>query len=172
MKRLIWIFSLIIIVIAGFFFYRYSIQNNEEHNKKMFDVVMTEKMQQLYDQSQDWSKPMQFDIHDQRLHGDYKILSEFLLQAWLQNIETRNTYLRTLKQNNWDQFLNVERLEKDKANAFKESDQILANVHQAMDQYQKQNEENKKQALEKAQTLNLSQDKKMHWLKNLKILKR
>lgn len=168
MKRLIWILSLIILIIAAVFFYQYSMRNNEEHNKKMFDVVMTEKMQDLYDQAQDWSKPLQFDIHDRRLHGDYKVLSEFLLQVWSNNIETRNTYLRTLKQNHWDQFLNVQRLEKDKANGFKESDQILENVHKAMDVYQKENEQNKKQALAKAATLQMSEGKKQALLEKLK----
>lgn len=35
-------------------------------------------MNQLYDQAQDWTKPVQLDIHDKRLAGHYKQVSEFL----------------------------------------------------------------------------------------------
>ena len=37
-------------------------------------------MNQLYDQAQDWTKPVQLDIHDKRLAGHYKQVSEFLFE--------------------------------------------------------------------------------------------
>ncbi len=160
MKRFIWIFSIIIIVIVAVFSYQYFIQNNEEHNKKMFDVVMSEKMQQLYDQSQDWAKPLQFDVHDSRLHGDYKVLSEFLLNYWMQNIEARNQYLRELQTEKWEQFLNVDRLEMDKKNNFKESTQMLIDVRKSAEKYQKITSENKKQSLNNVNNLKLNPEMK------------
>lgn len=71
-------------------------------------------MNQLYEQAQDWSKPVQLDIHDKRLAGHYKQISEFLLSYWIQNINARNAYLRELKAAKWDTFLNVDRLDIDK----------------------------------------------------------
>lgn len=58
----------------------------------------------LYDQAQDWSKPVQLDIHDRRLAGNYKKISELLLNYWVQNINARNAYLRALKAAQWDTF--------------------------------------------------------------------
>lgn len=102
----------------------------------MFDVVMTEKMNQLYEQAQDWSKPVELNIHDKRLAGHYKQISEFLLSYWIQNINARNAYLRELKAAKWDTFLNVERLDLDKKQKFVETEKMLADVRMASDQYQ------------------------------------
>ena len=87
-----------------FFTYQHIKQQQAKDSSQMFDVVMTEKMNQLYDQAQDWSKPVQLDIHDKRLAGHYKQISEFLLSYWIQNINARNAYLRELKAAKWDTF--------------------------------------------------------------------
>ncbi len=115
MRRvLIAIASLIVITSIIFFTYQHIKQQQAKDSSQMFDVVMTEKMNQLYDQAQDWSKPVQLDIHDKRLAGHYKQISEFLLSYWIQNINARNAYLRELKAAKWDTFLNVDRLDLDK----------------------------------------------------------
>ena len=97
-----------------FFTYQYIKQQQAKDSSQMFDVVMTEKMNQLYDQYQDWTKPVQLDIQDKRLAGHYKQVSEFLLSYWVQNVNARNEYLRELKAAKWDTFLNVDRLDHDK----------------------------------------------------------
>lgn len=63
-----------------FFTYQHIKQQQAKDSSQMFDVVMTEKMNQLYDQAQDWTKPVQLDIHDKRLAGHYKQVSEFLFE--------------------------------------------------------------------------------------------
>lgn len=59
------------------FFYQHYQQQRVLNNQKMFDVVMSEKMRALYMQAQDWSTPVQLDIHDDRLSGDYKKCQSF-----------------------------------------------------------------------------------------------
>ncbi|MDV5588460.1 hypothetical protein QM180_14965, partial [Acinetobacter nosocomialis] len=81
-----------LVVIAGivFFSYQHIKQQQAKDSSQMFDVVMNEKMSELYEQAQDWSKPVQLDIHDKRLAGHYKQVSEFLLSYWVQNVNARN----------------------------------------------------------------------------------
>ena len=75
---------LILLVGCVFWFYKNSqYQRDDVYNREMFDVVMAEKMQQLYDQAQNWEQPIHLDVHDKRLYGDYKIMSEFLLNYWI-----------------------------------------------------------------------------------------
>lgn len=57
MRRvLIAIASLIVITSIVFFTYQHIKQQQAKDSSQMFDVVMTEKMNQLYEQAQDWSK--------------------------------------------------------------------------------------------------------------------
>lgn len=158
MRRIFLVLGIVIVVlasIAGVLFYQHQSVKNEEANRQMFDVVMTDKMSQLYEQAQDWSKPVQLNVHDDRLKGDYKILSEFLLNYWMGNIETRNRYLRELKAVKWDQFLDVDRLDADRKNSYKETEHMLKVAHQVTAQYQQQNLQNKKEALAKLKSLSI-----------------
>ncbi len=150
----------ILLAIAGFLYYDHVSVKNDEANRQAFDAVMTEKMRQLSEQAQDRSTPMSFDIHDARLKGDYKILSEFLLSYWVKNVDTRNDYLNQLAMAKWDHFLDVNRLDADRKQNYAETSQMLMTVHQAMQQYQQKSNLNKKQALEQLQQLNLRKDLK------------
>ena len=96
MRRFLLFAAVIVICISSFFFYQYHVQQKAANTEQMFEVVMAEKMRELYDQAQDWSKPVQMNVHDDRLSGDYKLMSEFLLNYWMQNVEARNHYLRQL----------------------------------------------------------------------------
>ncbi len=66
-----------------------------------------EKPEQIFVQAQDWSKPIQIDLQDNRLDGDYQIMASFVLSHMVQSAEARNSYLRELKALNWDQFLDL-----------------------------------------------------------------
>ncbi|MGK3623397.1 hypothetical protein ACSLGU_06785 [Acinetobacter sp. A11] len=168
MRRvLIAIASLIVITSIIFFTYQHIKQQQAKDSSQMFDVVMTEKMNQLYDQAQDWSKPIQLDIHDKRLAGHYKQISEFLLSYWIQNINARNEYLRELKAAKWDTFLNVDRLDLDKKQKYVETEKMLADVRTASDKYQTQYEKIHKTFLAKVQELSV--DAEMRQLLEMKL---
>lgn len=168
MRRvLIAIASLVVITSIIFFTYQHIKQQQAKDSSQMFDVVMTEKMNQLYDQAQDWSKPVQLDIHDKRLAGHYKQISEFLLSYWIQNINARNEYLRELKAAKWDTFLNVDRLDIDKKQKYVETEKMLADVRTASDKYQTQYEKIHKTFLAKVQELSV--DAEMRQLLEMKL---
>ena len=168
MRRvLIAIASLIVITSIVFFTYQHIKQQQAKDSSQMFDVVMTEKMNQLYDQAQDWSKPVQLDIHDKRLAGHYKQISEFLLSYWIQNINARNEYLRELKAAKWDAFLNVDRLDIDKKQKYVETEKMLTDVRTASDKYQTQYEKIHKTFLAKVQELSV--DAEMRQLLEMKL---
>lgn len=168
MRRvLIAIASLVVITSIIFFTYQHIKQQQAKDSSQMFDVVMTEKMNQLYDQAQDWSKPIQLDIHDKRLAGHYKQISEFLLSYWIQNINARNEYLRELKAAKWDTFLNVDRLDIDKKQKYVETEKMLADVRTASDKYQAQYEKIHKTFLAKVQELSV--DAEMRQLLEMKL---
>lgn len=168
MRRvLIAIASLVVITSIIFFTYQHIKQQQAKDSSQMFDVVMTEKMNQLYDQAQDWSKPIQLDIHDKRLAGHYKQISEFLLSYWIQNINARNEYLRELKAAKWDTFLNVDRLDLDKKQKYVETEKMLTDVRTASDKYQTQYEKIHKTFLTKVQELSV--DAEMRQLLEMKL---
>ncbi|WP_336040208.1 hypothetical protein [Acinetobacter calcoaceticus] len=168
MRRvLIAIASLVVITSIIFFSYQHIKQQQAKDSSQMFDVVMTEKMNQLYDQAQDWSKPVQLDIHDKRLAGHYKQISEFLLSYWIQNINARNEYLRELKAAKWDTFLNVDRLDIDKKQKYVETEKMLTDVRTASDKYQTQYEKIHKTFLTKVQELSV--DAEMRQLLEMKL---
>lgn len=158
MRRIWIVVGIIIIAIAAWFYVEHESAQRNAANRQMFDVVMSEKMEQLYNQAQDWSKPIQLNVHDDRLKGDYKILSEFLLNYWMSNVETRNQYLRELKAVKWDQFLDVNRLDADRKHGYTETENMLKVAHQVTQQYQQQNFNNKKAAIAEAKALPIDRE--------------
>ncbi|MEC8125087.1 MAG: hypothetical protein VX125_14800 [Pseudomonadota bacterium] len=160
MGRILIVFGIIFLAIIGFFYYDHTSIKNEEANRQAFDMVMTDKMRQLSEQAQDRAKPVNIDIHDARLKGDYKILSEFLLKYWIKNIDTRNAYLNQLAAAKWDHFLDVNRLDADRKQNYLETTQMLGTVRQAMQQYQQNNMKNKNEALAELKKSTLRKDLK------------
>lgn len=153
MRRFLLFAAVIVICISSFFFYQYHVQQKAANTEQMFEVVMAEKMRELYDQAQDWSKPVQMNVHDDRLSGDYKLMSEFLLNYWMQNVEARNHYLRQLKAANWDTFLDVERLDQDRQQAYKETEQMLRDVRKISAEYERKRQQIQTDSLEQAKSL-------------------
>lgn len=173
MRRIVSVVIVIILGIASYLLYEHTTLKQQEAQRQMFDIVMSEKMRHLYENAQDWSKPVSLDVHDERLKGDYKILSEFVLNYWLQNIETRNTYLRDLEAAKWNYFLNINRLDADRKKNFVETEQMLQAVRRITTQYQKQNLVDKQEALAKVKELKIEQNLKQSMQekleKNLKL---
>ena len=153
MRRFLLFAAVIVICISSFFFYQYHVQQKAANTEQMFEVVMAEKMRELYDQAQDWSKPVQMNVHDDRLSGDYKLMSEFLLNYWMQNVEARNHYLRQLKAANWDTFLDVERLDQDRQQAYKDTEQMLREVRKISTEYERKRQQIQTDSLEQAKSL-------------------
>jgi len=153
MRRFLLFLAVIVICISSFFFYQYHVQQKAVNTEQMFEVVMAEKMRELYDQAQDWSKPVQINVHDDRLSGDYKLMSEFLLNYWMQNVEARNHYLRQLKAANWDTFLDVERLDQDRQQAYKDTEQMLREVRKISTEYERKRQQIQTDSLEQAKSL-------------------
>ncbi|MBJ9953339.1 MULTISPECIES: hypothetical protein [unclassified Acinetobacter] len=160
MRRILIVLSIIFLSVIGFFYYDHTSIKNEKANRQAFDLVMTDKMRQLSEQAQDRSKPVNIEIHDARLKGDYKILSEFLLKYWIKNIDTRNAYLNQLAAAKWDHFLDVNRLDADRKQNYVETTQMLVTVRQAMQKYQQNNMKNKNEALEELKRSTLRKDLK------------
>ncbi|GAA5631136.1 hypothetical protein Acal02_01756 [Acinetobacter calcoaceticus] len=153
MRRFLLFFLVVVLGIGSFFLYQHQLQQRAANNKQMFEVVMAEKMRTLYDQAQDWTTPVQLDIHDDRLSGDYKLMSEFLLNYWMQNVEARNRYLRELKAANWDTFLDVERLDQDRKQDYKDTEQMLADVRKASTEYEQARQQIQSSSMEQAKSL-------------------
>ena len=153
MRRFLLFLTVVVICISSFFFYQYHLQQKAANTEQMFEVVMAEKMRELYDQAQDWSQPVQMNVHDDRLSGDYKLMSEFLLNYWMQNVEARNHYLRQLKAANWDTFLDVERLDQDRKQGYKETEQMLREVRAISTEYEQKRQQIQLESLEQAKSL-------------------
>ena len=168
MRRILVVILIIFLAIVGFFYYDHTSIKKEEANREAFDQVMTEKMQQLSEQAQNQVQPIEIDIHDPRLTGDYKILSEFLLKYWIRSVEIRNTYLNQLAEAKWDHFLDVNRLDQDRQKHFTETTAMLITVRQAMQKYQQQNTNTKKDELLQLTQLNLRKDLKKPLMDKLK----
>ena len=62
MRRFLLFAAVIVICISSFFFYQYHVQQKAANTEQMFEVVMAEKMRELYDQAQDWSKMLKREI--------------------------------------------------------------------------------------------------------------
>lgn len=92
MRRILMILGVIVVCIGAFFIYQNNSKQRTIQNQKMFDVVMAEKMRELYIQAQDWSTPVQLEVEDDRLSGDYQLMSEFLLNYWKESRKITNSY--------------------------------------------------------------------------------
>lgn len=154
------ILAVVIVMVTLLFGYCAYAQNekNDEVQRQQFDLVMTEKIEQLYVQAKDWKTPLNFKVEDERLDGDYKVLSEFILKYWVDNIESRNMYLRELDQAKWDEFLNVRRLELDKKNKYQDTEKMFVQVKKIQSEYQTRDQQIYATALQALDALEMKAD--------------
>lgn len=140
MRRILIFIIILSLSLGGYFLYQKNKRQDQIHSQ-IFDTVMSEKIEELYIQARNWKKPLNFNVPDPRLEGDYKLLAEFILSYWVDNIEARNYYLRQLDQADWNHFLSAKRFEQDKKNAYQQTEQMLIDVSKAMIEYEKKQEQ-------------------------------
>ena len=71
----------------------------------------------------------------------------------VENVEARNHYLRQLKAANWDTFLDVERLDQDRQQAYKDTEQMLREVRKISTEYERKRQQIQTDSLEQAKSL-------------------
>ena len=147
MPKIFLILALATCTVFGWMFYQYSVQQDELSQIKDYQTVLYEKAELIYQQAQDWSKPININVSDNHLQGDYKVMADFVLSDMIQNAEARNQYL--------DQFLNIDRLEKDRKQNFIETEQMLKQVHLLTAQYQQQTQQREEDTLDRAKHLSI-----------------
>ena len=135
MPRIFLILGLATCAVFGWMFYQYSVQQNDLSQLKTYQTVLYEKAELIYEQAQDWSEPIDINVSDPRLQGDYKVMADFVLSQMIQNAEARNEYLRALKAIHWDEFLNIDRLDQDRKQKYVETEQMLKQAHLLTSQY-------------------------------------
>ena len=155
MPKIFLILALATCTVFGWMFYQYSVQQDELSQIKDYQTVLYEKAELIYQQAHDRSKPIYINVSDNHLQGDYKVMADFVLSDMIQNAEARNQYLRELKALHWDQFLNIDRLEKDRKQNFIETEQMLKQVHLLTAQYQQQTQQREEDTLDRAKHLSI-----------------
>lgn len=155
MPKVFIILALVTCSIFGWMFYQYKTQQSELGQLKEYQQVLYQNAESIYAQAQDWTQPIHVNILDQNLQGDYKIMANFILNDMIQNAEARNQYLRELKAIHWDNFLNIERLDRDRSQNFIETQRMLAQAHVLANQYQQQIKQHQELTLEQSKKLNI-----------------
>jgi hypothetical protein len=153
MPRIFLILGLATAAVFGGLFYQYHAQQQEEAQLQQYQQVLYEKTDLIYAQAKDWDQPIEVDVTDTRLQGDYQVMANFVLSQMIQSAEARNAYLRELKAIHWDEFLNIERLSKDKKQDYQETDLMLQQAHALATEYQVTIEQAQQNALEQAKQL-------------------
>lgn len=155
MPRIFLILGLATCAVFGWMFYQYSVQQNDLSQLKTYQTVLYEKAELIYEQAQDWSEPIDINVSDPRLQGDYKVMADFVLSQMIQNAEARNEYLRALKAIHWDEFLNIDRLDQDRKQKYVETEQMLKQAHLLTSQYQQQTQQREEDTLARAKHLSI-----------------
>lgn len=155
MRRVLILIAILVVSLCGYVYYL-DRNDSDKVNRKAFDKVMSEKMEALYVQARNWRKPLNMKIEDDRLEGDYKVMSEFILKYWMDNIEARNSYLRQLDRADWDHFLSPNRFEKDRQTGYQQTTQMLSIVKKATTEYQNKHAQITNKALQEVETLDIN----------------
>ena len=135
MPRIFIILGAATVLIFGAMFYQYREQQQQTAQLQAYQAVLLEKTEQIFQQAKDPDKKIQLDVHDPRLKGDYQVMAGFVLTQMMQSAEARNSYIRELKALQWERFLDINRLAEDKKNQYKQTEEMLKNVHSAVEAY-------------------------------------
>ena len=168
MPRIFLILGLATTVVFGGLFYQYHVQQRESTQLEQYQKVLYEKTDLIYAQAKDWNTPIEVDVSDPRLHGDYEVMANFVLSQMIQSAEARNAYLRELKAIHWDDFLNIQRLSKDKKQDYQETDLMLQQAHALATEYQVKIEQAQQNALEQAKQLPIQSRYRQQLAENLR----
>lgn len=167
MRRIVLIIGCVTVIIFGWMFYQYSSQQKQVTQLHAYQNVIYEKAEQIFVQAQDWSKPIQINVQDSRLEGDYQVMANFVLSHMVQSAEARNSYLRELKALNWDQFLDPQRLAEDKKQDYADTEAMLAQVRAMVELYQEHLEQHEAMALEQIEALPIDNSLRRHLAESL-----
>lgn len=168
MPRIFLILGLATAAVFGGLFYQYQVQQQESAQLEQYQKVLYEKTDLIYAQAKDWNTPIEVDVSDPRLHGDYEVMANFVLSQMIQSAEARNAYLRELKAIHWDDFLNIQRLSKDKKQDYQETDLMLQQAHALATEYQVKIEQAQQNALEQAKQLPIQSRYRQQLAENLR----
>ena len=168
MRRIVLIIGCVTGIIFGWMFYQYNSQQKQVAQLHAYQNVIHEKAEQIFVQAQDWSKPIQIDLEDNRLDGDYAVMAQFILGQMRDRAEARNQYLRDLKAADWDRFLDIDRLAKDQAQDYKETEAMLKRVHEIVDGYEQIIQQRATQQLEQVKQLDIKSRYRQQLADNLK----
>lgn len=157
MKRVVLVIAAATFSIFGYLIYQYKVQQNELAQLEVYQSVIQDEGQLIFDAAQKWQKPISVDLDTSNLDDDYKIMADFVLNFMVQSAEARNTYLRELKALNWDKFLDVNRLDKDKKNKYEETEIMFIAVKEVMTRYQESMVHRDELALNEAKHLKVNQ---------------
>lgn len=80
-------------------------------------------------------------------------MANFVLTQMIQSAEARNAYIRELKAQDWDHFLDIDRLAADKKQNYQETEEMLKNVHAAVESYAQKMQQFEQNSLEQAKNL-------------------
>ena len=153
MPRIFIILTAATVIIFGGLFYQYRAQQKEAGQLQAYQTVLLEKTEQIFAQAKDTSKPIQVDVADPRLQGDYQVMANFVLTQMIQSAEARNAYIRELKAQDWDHFLDIDRLAADKKQNYRATEEMLKNVHAAVESYAQKMQQFEQNSLEQAKNL-------------------
>ena len=157
MKRVVLVIAAATFSIFGYMIYQYKVQQNELAQLEVYQSVIQDEGQLIFEAAQKWQKPISIDLNTSNLDDDYKIMADFVLNFMVQSAEARNTYLRELKALNWDKFLDVNRLDKDKKNKYEETEIMFIAVKEVMTRYQESMVHRDELALNEAKHLKVNQ---------------
>ena len=157
MKRVVFVIAAATFSIFGYMIYQYKVQQNELAQLEVYQSVIQDEGQLIFEAAQTWQKPISVDLNTSNLDDDYKIMADFVLNFMVQSAEARNTYLRELKALNWDKFLDVNRLDKDKKNKYEETEIMFIAVKEVMTRYQESMVHRDELALNEAKHLKVNQ---------------
>ncbi|MGE8541864.1 MAG: hypothetical protein ACN6NX_11205 [Acinetobacter sp.] len=153
MPRILIILTAATVLIFGGMFYQYREQQKEADQLQLYQTVLLEKTELIFKQAQDADQPIQVNVTDPRLQGDYQVMANFVLTQMIQNAEARNAYIRQLKALDWDRFLDIDRLAADKKQDYKATADMLKNVHAAVESYAQKMQQFEQNSLEQAKNL-------------------
>lgn len=135
MPRIFVILTAATVLVFGGLFVQYKQQQHEAEQLQIYQSVLLDKTQQIFEQAKDSEKPIKVNVKDERLEGDYQVMASFVLQQMIQSAEARNSYIRELKTLGWERFLDADRLIADKKKAYVETEAMLKKVHAMVDAY-------------------------------------
>lgn len=168
MPRIFIVLALATVSVFAWMFYQYSVQKQETAALSEYELVLNERTQAIYTQAKNWQKPIEIEIDDDRLEGDYAEMAAFILGSMRDSAELRNQYLRDLKAQNWDQFLDISRLAKDQKQDYKETEAMLKAVAHIVNEYDLKTQNRNDLLIQTARQLDIKSRYRQQLIKNLK----